>query len=108
MPWPEVHVALLGVAYQADHHPQDPACYQGWSRELVWRDVRVSPVKYASTSIAPRNTLTTNVRRELGWMAYDLRDIQRFGAAVEGAPQENPDDYSPWGHAAFSSIDLTA
>lgn len=108
VPWPEVHVALLGVAYQADHHPQDPACYQGLSRELVWRDVRVSPVKYASTSIAPRNTLTTNVRRQLGWMAYDLRDIQRFGAAVEGAAQANPDDYSPWGHAAFSSIDLTA
>jgi hypothetical protein len=108
VPWPEVHVALLGVAYQADHHPQDPACYQGMSRELVWRDVLVSPIKYAATSIAPRNQGITNVRRELGWMAYDLRDIQRFGPAVDGAPQANTGDYSPWSHAAFTSIDLTA
>jgi hypothetical protein len=108
VPWPEVHVALLGVAYQADHHPQDPACYQGLSRELVWRDVTVRPVKYANTSIAPRNVGTSNVRRDLGWMAYDMRDIQRFGPAVEGVPQANPDDYSPWSHAAFTSIDLTA
>ena len=55
-----------------------------------------------------RNSAVPNLRRQLGWMAYDLRDIQRFGPAVEGAPQANVDDYSPWGHAAFSSIDLTA
>jgi hypothetical protein len=107
VPWPEVHVALLGVAYQADHHPQG-ACYQGLTRELVWRDVRVEPVKYATTSSAPRNELLRNVQRETGWLGYDLRDIQRFGPAVDGAAQANAVKYVPWGHMAFASRDLTA
>lgn len=106
VPWPEVHVHLLGVAYQADHHPQGAACYQGLSRELVWRNVRVSPVKYARTSIAPRNTTLENVRRTLGWLGFDTRDIQRFGGPVNGAPQPNPWEYIPYGDMAFASIDL--
>jgi hypothetical protein len=105
VPWPEVHVQLLGVAYQADHHPQS-ACYQGLSRELVWRDVRVGPVKYASTSIAPRNTVLENVRRTQGWLGFDTRDIQRFGAPIAGAPQPNPWEYIPYGDMAFASLDL--
>jgi hypothetical protein len=106
VPWPEVNVHLLGVAYQADHHPQDGACYQGLSRELVWRDVRVGPVKYARTSIAPRNTVLENVRRAQGWLGFDTRDIQRFGGAVNGAPQPNPWEYIPYGDMAFASLDL--
>lgn len=104
VPWPEVNVALLGVAYQADHHPQN--CYQGITRELVWRDVSVEPVKYASTSSAPRNTVTTNVQRQLGWMAYDLRDLQRYGPPVAGNPQANAVKYDLRGHMAFTSHDL--
>ena len=108
VPWPEVHVQLLGVAYQADHHPQDPACWQGLSRELVWRDVHIGPVKYARTSIAPRNTVLENVRRTDGWLGFDTRDIQRFGAPVNGAPQANVEGYVPYGDMAFASIDLRA
>lgn len=107
IPWPEVHVHLLGVAYQADHHPQDPACYQGKVRELNWRNVTVSPVKYARTSVAPRNTVVTNLQRQLGWMGYDLRDIQRFGLPVNGAPQANLKAYDSYGAMAFGSVDLT-
>jgi hypothetical protein len=104
VPWPEVHVALLGVAYQADHHPQN--CYQGLTRELVWRHVSVEPVRFARTSVAPRNTVTVNVQRETGWLGYDLRDIQRVGPAVDGVPQANAVTYEPWGHMAFTSRDL--
>ena len=97
--------SLLGIAYQADHHPQN--CYQGPTRELVWRHVSVAPVKYASTSSAPRNGVTSNVQRQLGWLGYDLRDIQRFGPAVNGVAQANEVKYQPWGHMAFTSRDLT-
>lgn len=106
IPWPEVHAHLLGVAYQADHHPQDPACYQGKVRELNWRNVSVSPVKYARTSIAPRNGVTLNVQRQGGWMGYDLRDIQRFGPDVNGVPQANLLAYDTYGAMAFGSVDL--
>jgi hypothetical protein len=106
VPWPEVYVALLGVAYQADHHPQNDACYQGLSRELVWRNVEVRPVKYARTSVAPRNTTLENVQRTTGWLGFDTRDVQRHGAAVDGIPQPNPWEYIPYGDMAFASIDL--
>ena len=106
IPWAEVNVHLLGVAYQADHHPQGSACYQGKVRELNWRNVSVSPVKYARTSIAPRNGVSTNVQRNTGWMGYDLRDIQRFGPAVGGAPQANLDAYNAYAAMAFGSVDL--
>ncbi len=107
IPWSEVHVHLLGVAYQADHHPQDPACYQGKVRELNWRDVTVSPLKYARTSVAPRNGVTLNVQRRDGWLGYDLRDIQRFGPDVDGAPQANLHAYDTYGAMAFGSVNLT-
>lgn len=106
IPWPEVHAHLLGVAYQADHHPQGAACYQGKVRELNWRDVSVSPLKYARTSYAPRNGMLVNVQRQTGWMGYDLRDIQRFGPDVDGAPQANLDAYSMYGAMAFGSVNL--
>ena len=107
IPWPEVHLHLLGVAYQADHHPQNPACYQGKVRELNWRNVSASPVKYARTSIAPRNGVTTNVQRQTGWMGYDLRDIQRYGPAVNGVPQANLLSYYSYRAMAFGSVNLT-
>ena len=107
IPWPEVHLHLLGVAYQADHHPQDAACYQGKVRELNWRNVSASPVKFARTSIAPRNGVTTNVQRQTGWMGYDLRDIQRYGPDVNGNPQANSLPYDIYGAMAFGSIDLS-
>lgn len=93
IPWNEVHLHLLGVAYQADHHPQEP-CFLGHMRELRWRDVRAWPVKYAATDVFPKNVGTTQVPNETGWRAYDLRDIQRFGAAVNGVPQPNQGAFS--------------
>jgi hypothetical protein len=41
--------------------------------------------------------------RQLGWMAYDLRDIQRFGAAINGEPQPNTEAYRQYGQMAFTS-----
>lgn len=106
VPWPEVYVHLLGVAYQADHHPQGGACYQGLTRELVWRHVTVRPVKYATTSTAPHNSVMQNEQRALGWLGYDIRDTQRFGAPINAVAQANPVRYEPYGAMAFASIDL--
>ena len=92
VPWSEVHLHLLGVAYQADHHPQAP-CFLGHMRELRWREVRAAPVKYAATDVFPRNANLDHVPTRTGWRAYDLRDIQRFGAAVAGAPQPNETEF---------------
>ena len=88
IPWPEVHLHLLGVAYQADHHPQAP-CHLGHIRELRWRDLRAWPVKYAATDVFPKNIGAQQVPLDTGWRGYDLRDIQRFGPAVNGVPQPN-------------------
>lgn len=93
IPWSEVHLHLLGVAYQADHHPQEP-CFLGHMRELRWRDVRAWPVKYAATDVLPKNVGAQQIPTDTGWRAYDLRDIQRFGPAVNGVPQPNPAEYS--------------
>ena len=87
IPWPEVHLHLIAVAYQATHHPPQGPCHLGHIRELAWRNVTAFPVKYARTDVFPRNVGVQQVPKELGFMAYDLRDIQRFGAAVDGAPQ---------------------
>ncbi len=93
IPWNEVHVQLMAVAYQADHHPQG-ACYLGHIREMAWRDVIVQPVKFAATDVFPKNLGATQVPNQTGFRAYDIRDIQRFGAAVNGVLQPNAVSYS--------------
>ena len=108
IPWSEVNVQLLGVAYQADHHPQAP-CYQGQVRELHWTDLSASPVKYASTSVAPRDGVTTNVSRNSGFMGYDLRDIQRYGGpASDGLLLPNSVPYDLYGSMAYASFQVWA
>lgn len=100
VPWPEVHVHLLGVAYQSDHHPQAqcvPVAERPTMhlRELAWRDVRVWPVRYTSTDVYPKNQGTAQLIRSTGYTEFDLRDIQRFGV-VNGVPQANPDSAQPY------------
>ncbi len=108
IPWQQVHVQLLGVAYQADHHPQAP-CYQGQVRELSWGDVSVAPVQYARTSVAPRDAVTANVSRATGWLAYDVRDIQRFGPpTADGLALPNAGPFSQAGSMAWTSKQVYA
>jgi hypothetical protein len=103
VPWSDVYVHLLGVAYQADHHPQDSACYKGTVREIPWKEVRIGPVRYAKTEAFPKNEGTSNVRRETGWLSYDLRDLQRFGPSIDGAPQANLAKFNDWESMLYCS-----
>ncbi len=103
VPWSEVYVSLMAVGYQAHHHPQDGDCgaYQGMTREIPWKDVKVSPVKYARTSSYPKNEGAVHVPQNTGWMFYDMRDTQRFGPASANPPQANERQYSSHTDNAF-------
>ena len=90
VPWNEVYVVLIGVAYQADHHPQADACYQGQTRDLQWKDLSVSPVKYGSTAAFPKQDSVNQDARNGGWLDFDLRDTHRDRT---GANQPNPEAY---------------
>ncbi len=117
IPWNEVYVHFLGVAYQSDHHPQQP-CFLGHIRELKWRNIKVSPVKYAHTDVYPKNNGTIQVGKQQGWLSYDTRDIQRFGTPINNVPQANTIEFSTYNagkycndagfpcFGSFSAVDL--
>jgi len=87
VPWSEVNVHLMAIGYQSSHHPQG-SCNLGHIREMQWREVSVFPVKYSRTDVFPKNAGVQHVPMDLGFSAYDIRDIQRFGS-VNGVPQAN-------------------
>jgi hypothetical protein len=95
VPWPEVYVHFMAIAYQADHHPQEP-CFLGQIRELQWRDITVEPVRYAAMAVTPKEQGVENIPRDTGWMSFDLRDTQRFGES-----QPNPAAYDRFGSLAY-------
>jgi hypothetical protein len=91
IPWREVYVHLLGVAYQADHHPQEE-CFQGQVRDLPWKDVRIEPMKYSRTASYPKDDGATRSLIQSGWTGYDLRDSYRYGT-LGGVAQPNAGPY---------------
>ncbi len=93
VPWSEVYVILLGIAYQADHHPQADACFPGEARDLQWKDLTIGPVKYGATGAFPKQDSVDQVARNTGWLGFDLRDTARHGE-VNGVDQPNPSRYN--------------
>jgi hypothetical protein len=103
IPWNSVYVHFIGAAYQADHHPQVGCGWQGQTRELVWRNISVSPVAYADTVVFPKESGAINTPKDTGWRGYDLRDIQRYGDPVNGIPQANDSAYDLYGTWLYCS-----
>lgn len=79
IPWGEVYVQLLGVAYQADHHPQGSHGL-GTVRELGWKQVDIYPLANDNTRVTPNQD-----EIESGLWGFDLRDTQRFGTGQPNA-----------------------
>ncbi len=73
IPWSQPYVHLIGVAYQADHHPQDIA-FQGQVRELGWKQVDIYPLVHDYTLAVPNDDEVAD-----GFFAFDFRDTQRSG-----------------------------
>jgi len=90
IPWSEVYVSFQGLAYQSDHHPfSNPAdfpngyndCgYQGLTREIRWKNISVTPVKYSRTAAFP-NVNHTDHSPLRGYTSFDLRDTQHYGCS---------------------------
>lgn len=70
------YVHLVGVAYQADHHPQVNQCNLGTERQLRWRDFSASPTRYARTTSTDKHLINQDTT---GWRSYDMRDTMREG-----------------------------
>lgn len=92
IPWNEVHLSLLSVAYNAAGHPFPGQCNPGTAREMIWRNVRAYPVKFATTAIYPRESGTTKVPRNSDFTAFDLRDNQRLNPPPRGDAPPQPND----------------
>lgn len=88
--WSEVSVHLVGVALDASKTPSDEGCgdYFNAERFIAWRDVRVTPVKFERTTALPRQERAERTPRALGWMTYDVRDLEHWGV-VGGIDQPN-------------------
>jgi len=104
IPWAEVFVHFLAVAYQADHHPQEP-CFVGHIRELKWRNITMRPVKYIQTDVYPKNDGIIQTGKVEGWQSHDIRDIQRFGMPINSVPQPNLNAFTT-GHSGQYCNDL--
>jgi hypothetical protein len=99
IPWREVYVNLLYVAYQSDHHPQAGCGFDTFgikqAQEMEWRHVTVSPVRYARTWSLPESTAE---RHAQGFLSYDLRDVDaHVGSPVNGLPQPNAAPFDTFG-----------
>lgn len=81
VPWQEVYVHLVAVAYEADHHPQNGTCnaWQGQMREFPWKEVSIGPVKYGRVAAFPKEQGLDRAPQQTGWTEYDIRDTQRTG-----------------------------
>jgi hypothetical protein len=106
VPWNEVYVDLMAVAYQDDHHPQRQPCYAPdpyTKRQLRFGGIQVSPVEYTSVAVFPPdraplddqgNVMLCNGGSCGRWMRYDMRDTHDFGApdTIDGVaqPRANP------------------